>query len=206
MTRLGAVLALLVPTALATPVLRADTPAPASVALSRSAAESLAQKLAAVEQRVKQRSTKRQTISVTEGELNSYLNLTYAPQMPKGLTDVAVKFGHERLEARGWVDLDQVQGREKVDVPQWSPLAFLSGRVPVDLAGRFVNQDGFGSIEWESVYISSIRVPIRVLEQMVLSATRGDRNPEGFDIHAPFRLPYSVNRVRLEPGIAFLEF
>ena len=51
-----------------------------------------------------------------------------------------------------------------------------------------------------------MRVPISVLEQLVLSATKNDANPEGFDIHAPFRLPYSVNRLRLEPGRALLDF
>jgi hypothetical protein len=186
------------------PVPSTARPAPSRPELSWSAADALAKKLVLVEQRVKQRVSARQTVQVTEGELNSYLNLTYASQMPRGLTDVDVRFGHDRVQARGWVDLDQLQG--KVQTPTWSPLSFLGGRVPVDLAGRFVNQDGFGSIEWESIYVSSIRVPIRVLEQMVASATRNDRNPEGFDIHAPFRLPYSVNRVRLEPGKAFLDF
>ena len=31
---------------------------------------------------------------------------------------------------------------------------------------------------------------------LVATSTRNERNPEGFDIHAPFRLPYSVKRVR----------
>jgi len=102
------------------------------------------------------------------------------------------------------VDLEQFRG--KVEIPTFSPLSFLSGRVPVELTGRFINQDGFGSIEWETAYISSIRVPITMLEQIVLSSSRSERHPEGVDIHAPFRLPYSVKSVRLEPGKAFLEF
>jgi hypothetical protein len=41
---------------------------------------------------------------------------------------------------------------------------------------------------------------------MVATATRSPRYPSGWDIHAPFRLPYSARRVRLEPGRAVLEF
>jgi hypothetical protein len=40
----------------------------------------------------------------------------------------------------------------------------------------------------------------------VVSSTRSEKYPDGFDIHAPVRLPYSVNRVRIEPGKATLEF
>jgi len=47
---------------------------------------------------------------------------------------------------------------------------------------------------------------VSFVEQIVASATRKPSNPEGFDIHAPFRLPYSVNRVRLETARAFLDF
>jgi hypothetical protein len=90
--------------------------------------------------------------------------------------------------------------------PAWSPLSLLGGQVPVEIGGRLVNADGFGTIEWDSVYVASIRVPISVLEQMVVSATKSDKHPDGVDIHAPFRLPYSVNRVRVEPGRAVLEF
>ena len=42
--------------------------------------------------------------------------------------------------------------------------------------------------------------------QMVATATRSPRYPNGWDIHAPFRLPYAARRVRLEPGRAVLEF
>ena len=78
--------------------------------------------------------------------------------------------------------------------------------MPVELAGKLVNQDGFGTVELDSAYVASIRVPVSVVEQMIASSTKSEKHPEGFDIHAPFRLPYSVSRVRLEPGKAVLEF
>jgi hypothetical protein len=183
-------------------------PAPARPGLSWSEADSLTRKLADIQTRASRpapaRPRKAESVQVTQSEVNSYLNLAYAPRMPKGVSDVDVQFGQQRIQARGLLDLEQFRG--KVEIPTFSPLSFLSGQVPVELSGKFVNQDGFGSIEWETAYISGIRVPITMLEQIVLSSTRTSAHPEGVDIHAPFRLPYSVRSVRLEPGKAFLEF
>jgi len=172
--------------------------------LSWQEADSLSRKLAVIEERQKTQSRARQTIQVTQGELNSYLNLAYADQLPRGLSNVDVRFGRERIDAKGMLDIEQVRG--VATPPTWSPLSLLGGQVPVEIGGRLVNADGFGTVEWDSVYVASIRVPISVLEQMVVSATKSDKHPDGVDIHAPFRLPYSVNRVRVEPGKAVLEF
>ncbi len=179
---------------------------PSRPGLSWEEADSLSRKLATIEERHKQpaKSRRSQTVQVTQGELNSYLNLSYASELPKGLSDVEIRLGHERIEAKVFVDVDQVRG--KVAAPSWSPIAMLGGQVPIELSGKLVNEDGFGTIELESAYVANIRVPISVVEQMVASSTKSEKNPDGFDIHAPFRLPYSVNRVRIEPGRATLEF
>jgi hypothetical protein len=177
---------------------------PTRSGLSWQEADSLSRKLAVIEERQKTQSRARQTIQVTQGELNSYLNLAYADQLPRGLSNVDVRFGRERIDAKGMLDIEQVRG--VATPPTWSPLSLLGGQVPVEIGGRLVNADGFGTVEWDSVYVASIRVPISVLEQMVVSATKSDKHPDGVDIHAPFRLPYSVNRVRVEPGKAVLEF
>ena len=174
--------------------------------LSWAEAEALDRKLAEIEQRraAPGRKSKTETVTVTESELNSYLNLTLGPKIPKEVKDLQVRLEHERLQATGMVDLDQV--KSKVAASSWNPLLMLSGYVPVLLRGRFVNRDGFGSIIWEDVRVNAWSVPIGLLEQMVARSTRKPDNPEGVDISAPFRLPYSVRRVRLEPGRAFLEF
>ena len=49
-------------------------------------------------------------------------------------------------------------------------------------------------------------MPLPFIERIVTSSTRNAQNPEGFDINAPFRFPYTLRRVRLEPGRALLEF
>ncbi|HUG55188.1 MAG TPA: hypothetical protein VMR21_16395 [Vicinamibacteria bacterium] len=183
----------------------AARPAPARPGLSWAEADSLSRKLAAIEEHHNRKAGQLKPVPVTQSEVNSYLNLSYASELPKGVSDVEVRFGRERIEAKGSVDLEQVKG--KVQAPSsWSPLAFLSGQVPIELAGRLVNKDGFGTIELDTAYVANIRVPISVVEQIVSSSTRSEKRPDGFDIYAPFRLPYSVNRVRVEPGRAVLEF
>ena len=180
---------------------------PARPGLSWADADSLSRKLAAIEENHKNppaTAGRRQTVQVTQGEINSYLNLAYASELPKGVSEVEIRLGNERIEAKGSVDVEQVKG--KVVTPAWSPLSLLGGQVPIELGGKLVNEDGFGTIELDTAYVASIRVPISVVEQMVASSTRSEKHPDGFDIHAPFRLPYSVNRVKIEPGKATLEF
>ena len=81
-----------------------------------------------------------------------------------------------------------------------------SQKQAVELKGKLRTRDGFGTIEVEEAWIASIPVPMSFVEQIVASATRKPSQPEGFDINAPFRLPYAVDRVRLETARAFLDF
>jgi len=177
--------------------------------LSWAEAEALDRKLTAIERQrvVAPRKSRPETVTVTESELNSYLNLTMAEKLPKEVKDLQVRLlEHERLQANGLVDLDKVKAKVAATSSSWNPLLLMGGFVPVQLRGRLVNRDGFGSIIWEDVQVNAWSLPISLLEQMVASATKKPDNPEGVDISAPFRLPYSVRRVRLEPGRAFLEF
>jgi hypothetical protein len=182
---------------------RAQAPAPPS-GPTVAAAESLARKLTSIEARKRQKVTKPGTVEVTEHELNSYLNLKLKEDMPTGISDVQVSMQRERLQATGQVDLDKLD--VKKGASPFSPLNLLSGKVPVLLRGRLLGQDGFGNVQIEEVQLATIPVPVSVLGRLIATSTRNERNPEGFDINAPFRFPYSVKRVRIEPGRALLDF
>jgi len=176
----------------------------APAGLSWEESESLARKILAFEQRLRVRSTQRETVTVTQGEVNSFLNLTYAAKMPRGVTGVWIRFDNERIEAQGTVDLDQVGAPKPKS--RFSIMSMLSPAVPILLRGRLVNQDGFGTLQWEEIRLSALPLPLGALSQMVAAATKSARYPNGVDIQAPFRLPYAARRVRLEPGRAILEF
>jgi hypothetical protein len=112
--------------------------------------------------------------------------------------------GPDRLEATASLDLDQV--RDHLPPTRgFNPLLLLSGRVPVELKLRLQNGDGFGSLDFEEIRLGGYLLPVSLLQQIVLSATRSADNPEGFDLLAPFRLPYAVKRVHLQPGRALLD-
>jgi len=173
--------------------------------LSADLAQSLLRKLEAIERRQRSgRPGKAETVLVTEGELNSYLNLGLGEKTPQGVSDIEVRLERDRLAARAMVDLDQVKGKVRSSGPL-NPFSLLSGSVPLEVRGRFTNEDGFGTIDVEEVRLGPVNLPLSVLEQMVASATRSAENPEGFDLRSPFRLPYAVKRIRLQPGRALLD-
>lgn len=201
--------ALLLTLLMAAPSPRPQTPRPAPLqrGLSWADADALARKLQLIEARHRTRKTVAgETVQVSETELNSFINLSLGPKMPAGVTGVEVRLDNERIAAKAVVDLDRVQGQVPASSSPWNPFSLLSGRVPVELKGKLTNADGFGTFVFEDIRVGALPLPASVLAQAVSSATKSSDNPQGFDILSPFRLPFSVRRVRLQPGRAVLEF
>jgi len=178
-------------------------------ALSKEQAEAFAQKLESLRDRPSSRPGKsgdaRDSVIVTEGEINSYVNYTLGPTLPAGLSDIEIQLDRDRLHATGSVDMDEVK-KEIGNLSPWNPISLLSGQVPVELSGRYLAaEDGFGRIEVQEARAAGVNIPIAMVEQMVAGATRTSSDPDGFDIHAPFRLPPPVRRVRVMPGRALLD-
>jgi hypothetical protein len=177
---------------------------PAPAGLSWEDADALAETVARVERRLKAgKPASHEPIAVTEKQLNSYVNLGLAAKIPPGLTGLELGLQKDRLQARGMLDLDQVKSK----LPQGAGLlAFLSGVVPVELRGRFSSADGAGRVEVEEALVAGISLPPALLAQIVSQSTRSAKRPQGFDILAPFALPFTARRVRLERGRALVEF
>jgi hypothetical protein len=185
---------------------RADTPAPSPPVVSREEALSFERKLDRIKTQSQAKGAGRpESVLVTEGELNSYLNLTYASRMPRGVSDVNVRLQADRIRASGLLDLERVRGN--VPAPSaWSPLAYLRGKVSVELAGRLQTRDGFGTFAVDEASIASVPVPMLLLEQIVSSATKKPSDPDGINLNERFRLPYAVSRVRIGMARAVLDF
>jgi len=58
----------------------------------------------------------------------------------------------------------------------------------------------------EEAAVNGISLPPSVLAQIVAQATRSSKQPAGFDLLAPFPLPWTARSVRLEAGRAVVEF
>jgi len=179
---------------------------PAPAGLSWEDSDALARTVARVERRLKSgRPASRETIVVSEKQLNSYVNLALAAKVPPALSGLRIRLDKDRLGATGLLDLDRVKSK----VPPGAGaglLAFLSGSVPVELRGRFSSAEGRGRVEVEEALVGGISLPPSLVAQIVAQSTRSEKRPEGFDILAPFPLPYTARRLRLEPGRALVDF
>ncbi len=175
---------------------------PAPAGLSWEDADYVAGTIARIERRLTAgKPASRQPVVVTERQLNSYVRL--ATKLPPALTNLELGLQKDMLLARGTVDLDQV----KSGMPQGAGLlALLSGTVPVELRGRVWSAEGTGRVEVEQATVAGISLPASLVAQIVSQSTKNAQHPQGFDILAPFPLPYRARRVRLEPGRALVEF
>jgi hypothetical protein len=184
----------------------AVTPA-ADSTVSLVKAQVMAGKIAALEkQATLAKPARKAPMSVSDAEVNSYVNLTRGSEMPKGLSDVMVRFQRDRLAVRGLLDLDSLRGRAALPEGLDGLLSFVSGKVPVEVTGRLrIVSEGVGAFAIEDAHLASLPVSATVIERLTLWATKSPRYPEGLDIHAPFRLPYALKRVRIEPGRALLD-
>jgi hypothetical protein len=198
-------LALLLLTQALAPAPAASRPAPPP-GLRWEEADELARTLARVERRLRSgRPASTETIAITQLQINSYVNLLLAPKIPPGVSGLEVRLGQDRLDLRGLVDLDRVRGR----LPRGGTstlLALLSGTVAVELAARLPSGNGMGRVELDQASVGGVSLPVSVVAELVSLATRSEASPKGFDLMAPFPLPWSAQRVRFEPGRALVDF
>ena len=174
--------------------------------LSWEDADLIADTVARLERRLKAgKPASREPIAVSERQVNSYVTLALASRIPPALSGLTLRFEPGSLAASGLVDLDAVRSK----MPQGgatSLLSLLSGTVPVELKGRFSGADGLGRIEVEEASVGGIHLPPALVAQLVAQATRTAKDPAGFDLLAPFPLPWTARSVRLELGRAVVEF
>jgi hypothetical protein len=190
----------------ATPASAATGRPAAPPGLSWTEADGVAATVARLERRIKAgKPASREPIALSEREVNSYVTLTLGPKIPKALSALSFRLEPGRLAADGLLDLDAVRSQLPKDAAS-SLLAFLSGAVPVSLKGRFEAANGEGRIALEQASVAGITLPPALLSQIVAQATRTAKDPDGFDLLAPFPLPWTARSVRLEAGRAVVEF
>ncbi len=200
--------------ALALLALEQAAPAP-RLALSRPAAppglswedaDTVARTIARIEQRLRSgHSASDETVVVSEHQINSFVNLTLGSSLPREVSSVALRLWKDRLGAHAVVDLDQVKRRLPAG-PASAMLMFLGGTVPVEIVGRVSCAEGAGRVEIEQATVGGISFPTAALVELVSLLTRTKARPRGVDIQAPFALPWTARRVRLEPGRALVDF
>ena len=200
---LGLTLLLSAQAAETAPEARAEPPRPG---LSWDEADSVVRTLRRIGRRVRSgRPASTDTIVVSEAEINSFVNLSLAEQIPQEVSNLELQLEQDRLGARAVVDLDLLRTKLPDEGPA-AMLSMLTGAVPVELEGRLESAEGLARIEIERVLIGGVSLPPSLLAQIVSYATRNAERPEGLDIGAPIALPWTAKSVRLEPGRALFDF
>ena len=139
------------------------------------------------------------SVSIEQRSLNGWFRFQGAGALPPGVADPELTFEEAgRLIARATVDLDDLR-EEQPERSLFDPLRYLSGDVSVSAAGRVQASDGTIRVDVESVEIGEVPVPTTMMYELVRYYTRSDSQPDGIDLRQTFRLPHSIEAVRIEP-------
>jgi hypothetical protein len=182
------------------------SPAAPRSGLSRELSDAFGRKLELLEKFERDPKTKRSSVSVFESELNSYVRFALAEKIPHGLRDLRIVLRDGRLELRGLANLAEFSELKEKAVGGAALLNFLGGEMPVEIVADFKSDRGFGQFEVLSAQVGPLPLSPAMVSDIVARATVDAAHPLGFDIRAPFRLPYSARRIRPLQALATVEY
>jgi hypothetical protein len=188
--------------------LQASTPNPTAPksGLSKELSDTFGKKLELLEKYEHDPKTKRGPVNVFESELNSYVRYALAPKVPKGLSEIRIILRENRLELRGLANLAEFQELKDKAAGAGSLLGLLGGEMAVEVVADFKSDRGFGQFEIVSAQVGPMPLSAGLVADIVARATVDAAHPNGFDIRAPFRLPYSAKRIRPQQAMATVEY
>jgi hypothetical protein len=176
----------------------------ADVRASKREAALLKQKVATINDRAAKPSSVARRITVTEGEVNSYLVYEARDQIPVGVVDPSITvIGPGRLSARAVVDLDAVR-KQKAPTSLLDPMNYLMGRLAVTAVGTLKTANGVGRIELESSSVGSVPIPKILLQEIVSYYSRSAEKPAGISLDDPFPLPARIREIQVDRGQAII--
>lgn len=181
-------------------------PAAPKGVLTRELSDSLGKKLEMLEKFDRDPKAKRAPVNVSESELNSYVRFALAEKVPRGLREVRIVIRDGRLELRGLANLSEFSELKEKASGAASFLSLLGGEMVVEVVAGFKSDRGFGQFEVLSAQVGPVPLSASVLGDIVARATTDATRPNGFDIRAPFRLPYSARRIRPQQALATIEY
>jgi hypothetical protein len=174
--------------------------------LSRELSDAFGKKLELLEKFDRDPRAKRTPVSVFESELNSYVRFALAEKVPRGLRDVRIVLRDGRLELRGVANLSEFAELKEKAAGAASFLGMLGGEMAVEVVADFKSDRGFGQFELLSAQVGPMPLSPSMVSEIVARATVDAARPNGFDIRAPFRLPYSAKRIRPSQAVATIEY
>lgn len=142
------------------------------------------------------------TTAITETEVNSYLQFELSDRIPEGVTEPWVSILEEgRLAGKATVDLARV-GKSRKSGGMLDPFNFLTGSMPLTVNGVLKTKNGIANFAVESASISSVPVPVWMLQEIVSYYSKSEVAPNGVAIDKPFVLPNGIREIRTARGQA----
>jgi hypothetical protein len=141
--------------------------------------------------------------TVTEKEANAYFAFQGKQYLPVGVTNPVVTIVDvARVEGRAIIDLDAI--RKSKERGWMDLLAYVTGSVEIRAAGKLHTAEGAGTFELESASIGGVPISKAFLQEVIAYYSRTADSPEGFNLDKPFKLPYEIQRVELQRGVAVI--
>jgi hypothetical protein len=142
------------------------------------------------------------TTPITESEVNSYLRYELGDQIPAGVSDPWVSIlENGRLSGRATVDLARVAQSRKSG-GMLDPFQLLTGSMPLAVNGVLRTKNGVGTFVVESASISSVPVPVWMVQEIVSYYSKSETAPTGVAIDKPFALPNGIREIHTARGQA----
>ena len=140
------------------------------------------------------------TTAITETEVNSYLRFELSDRFPAGVTEPTVSILDKgRLAGRVTVDLARV-GESRKSTGMLDPFNYLTGSMPLTVTGILRTEKGVGSFAVESAAVSSVPVPVWMLQEIVSYYSKSEAAPNGVVLDKPFALPSGIREIRTAVG------
>jgi hypothetical protein len=144
----------------------------------------------------------RTTTPITETEVNSYLQFELSDRIPDGVTSPWVSILEEgRLAGRATVDLARV-GKSRKSGGMLDPFNYLGGSLPLTVNGVLTTKNGMAHFTVESASISSVPVPVWMVQEIVSYYSKSESSPDGVALDKPFALPNGIREIRTARGQA----
>jgi hypothetical protein len=142
------------------------------------------------------------TTAITETEVNSYLQFELSDRIPAGVTEPWVSILEDgRLAGKATVDLARV-GKSRKSGGMLDPFNFLTGSMPLAVNGVLKTKNGVANFAVESASISSVPVPVWMLQEIVSYYSKSEAAPNGVALDQPFVLPNGIREIRTVRGQA----
>ncbi|TDI41084.1 MAG: hypothetical protein E2P02_15315 [Acidobacteria bacterium] len=137
---------------------------------------------------------------IGEEELNAFLKDPSKSHLPAGIESPWIRFEESLAIVGATLDLDKLEGQ----LPKSSVLQFLSGQVPVEIATRVKAGGGVGKLILERITLAGIPLPADFIASFIGDVDTSEFLPPGFRLGDAFSLPYDLESIRLQPGMALV--